>query len=299
MERRVVYFVWGPPRSGTTWLFNVTKEMLSVAHIGRVGYIDGNELPPRSWSESVVIKAHQADPAELVKLFQARVELCALVILRRPDHAFRSLLRTQKASRSELLSWLERDLTSLESTLPALNNVQLCREEWIKDSSIPLIRQLAALNRIPLSDPDVEHIAQKFERENVRSRVNELTISRKWTPDFKNFDPETHWHALHIGPEIQPDLDLSDEEKSRIDALASRVALMTQRHTVWEQVGHAALTLPRTAASPSDYLAARDAALHPRPRRWRDRWRIGGSALAIYAGGAIGHTGDHFPTVPL
>ncbi len=239
---------------GTTWLFNVLKEIAAVTGLPTAVVADNVPPPEPSWSGSALIKAHRADSVELVRRFASRVSLMACVMVRDAVPTFRSLLRTQTVGRSELLDWLERDLSSYERTLPALTRVAVLHEQWIAGDASRLIERLSRFLLTPVTEDDAHGIADRFGRENVRDLVRKLDAESDWTGDFRNYDTETQWHAGHIGPEHEEDPELSVVERARLSAIQARVDDLVDRYSLWNAPESAMVDAQVTAM---DYLRAR------------------------------------------
>lgn len=239
---------------GTTWLFNVLKEIAAVTGTPTAVVADNVPSPEINWSGSVIIKAHRADPVELVRNFDSRISLMACVMVRDAVPTFRSLLRTQTVGRGELLDWLERDLSSYERTLPSLRRVAVLHEQWIAGDASRLIEHLSRFLLTPVTKDDAHRIADKFGRENVRDLVRKLDAESDWTGDFRNYDTETQWHAGHIGPEHEEDPELSSVERARLSAIQARVDDLVDRFSLRNAGAPAMFDAQVTAM---DYLRAR------------------------------------------
>lgn len=239
---------------GTTWLFNVLKEIAAVTGSPTAVVADNVPPPEPSWSDSVIVKAHRADPVELVRRFDSKISLLACVMVRDAAPTFRSLLRTQTVQRNELLDWLERDLSSYESTLPNVTRVAVLHEQWITNEASKLIDRLSRFLLTPVTEVDAQRIADKFRRENVRDLVQKLDSDSGWTGDFRNYDTETQWHAGHIGPEHQEDPELSVVEEARLSAIQARVDELVNLYSLWNTSESVMVDAQVTAM---DYLEAR------------------------------------------
>ena len=239
---------------GTTWLFNVLKEIATVTGTPTEVVADNVPPPEPSWSGSVLIKAHRADPVELVRRFESKISLIACVMVRDAVPTFRSLVRTQTAGRNDLLDWLERDLSSYEETLPDLTRVAVLHEQWIAGDASRLIGRLSRFLLTPVTEDDAHKIADRFRREHVRDLVRKLDAESDWTGDFRNFDTETQWHAGHIGPEHEQDPELSVVERVRLSAIQARVDDLVDRFSLWNTPD---LAITDAQVSAIDYLRAR------------------------------------------
>lgn len=239
---------------GTTWLFNVLKEIATVTGTPTAVVADSAPPPAPSWSGSVLIKAHRADPVELVCRFESEISLMACVMVRDAVPTFRSLLRTQTVGRNDLLDWLEQDLSSYEGTLPDLTRVAVMHEQWIAGDAPRLIDRLSRFLLTPVTEDDAHEIADRFRRENVRDLIRKLDAESDWTGDFRNYDTDTQWHAGHIGPENEEDPELSVVERARLSAIQARVEDLVDRYSLWNTADLAMIDAQVTAI---DYLRAR------------------------------------------
>jgi hypothetical protein len=259
---------------GTTWLFNVLREMCSLGRIDLGVVADGVPSLHPSRVGPVIIKSHRADPPVLVEEFDDLLNLVALVMLRDATRTFASLLRTQTASRSDVIGWLEQDMTSYEAVLPAMRHVAVIREEWISDQGPAIVRQLANLTTLTLTDEQCDEVAKRFDREQVRKTIAQLEETRDWSHEFTNYDRDSQWHAGHIGPAHHEQIVVSFEEASRLEALQGRIVHLTEAYSMWQtaEVGQ-----PRDSrTSTGDYIRARqlnasDIAAKGRLSRWFTR----------------------------
>jgi len=250
---------------GTTWLFNIIKEVAAASGTPTAVVADNAPLPPASWDGSLIIKAHRADSVELVRGFDARVPLMACVMVRDALPTFNSLIRTQSESREELLHWLEVDLSSYERVLPHLTQVAVLHESWIERDAENLIRRLSKFLSTRLTDTETQRIAEAYKRENVRTLVDRMNATSDWSGDFRYYDTDTQWHAGHIGPDEQIELQLSTVENSRLTAIQARVDELVERYSLWNVLdsapGHDHVS---SEATPMEYFQARRESHSPR-----------------------------------
>ena len=214
-------------------MFNVLSEMLRLAGVEAAVVADQVPDPSPNWTGPIILKSHRADDPDLISSFEDRIDLLACVMLRDAKATFRSLLRTQKADRAELISWLEADVKSYEIALPIMRNVAVCREEWIAAQSFEVITKFTEFLDLRLDSAQCQSVAEKFNRENVKSVVAQLGEKQSWSGDFKNFDLNSQWHAGHIGPDDQSEVELSPAETQRLEHLQIRIDALTENFTLW------------------------------------------------------------------
>lgn len=270
MQPSSVVLSWGPPRMGTTWMFNILRELLTVAEVP-VGIVaDGLEGPAPDWGGAVLIKSHRADPLSLVNEYDARLDLLACVMVRDARSTFRSLLRTQTAKRSELIAWLERDLDSYEEVLPHMRHVAIVREEWVSSRSSEVVSRLADFLGLNLGDERAGEVARKFDKAEVKKVVDQLDSAEAWSGDFTHFDRDSQWHAGHIGPSDQKEVELTTQEVERLASVQSRVDALVDRFPIWEACNSSSREFTsRTTAM--DYVIARHELIGPKPPTVRAR----------------------------
>jgi hypothetical protein len=227
-----IALVWGPPRSGTTWLYNVVRMILDRAGLPAATWTFGQELPTERRPASLIIKSHHAHSLEFLAA-QPREHVHVVVIFRDPLTAFQSLIRTQEADRAELIGWLRSDVESFAAALHGFPRPVVCREEWIRAESPELIRRLAILLGAPLDDAGVAAVADALSRERVSDQVRELRSQHGWSEEFGKYDKTTQWHANHIAPpDYVPAVPTPEEElalagiRDVIDELTDRYSLL-------------------------------------------------------------------------
>jgi hypothetical protein len=287
MNRESVYFVWGPPRSGTTWMYNVLRDMLTLSEIPHWSTVGGLASRRVERDTSIIIKEHLTDPVEVVGVFGEMIDMSALVMLRRPDHAFRSLLRVQFGSRNDSLREIEASVQSLETSLSHLRNVYVCREEWIADRADEVIARMSTVLGLNLTQEDCRAVAARFGRERVREAVSQLSSDRGWTEGFTNIDVNTQWHDEHIGPAHQDDIELTADEAARFAALSDTIDALTLRYSIFDQSREISrLTEPRISAAA--FLVARSNILAGRLGVRFAPLRAGAAALRLVAQNPVG-----------
>jgi len=240
---------------GTTWLFNVLKELVAAGGIEAAIVADGAPAPDPKWRGALIIKSHRADPVGLVTTFDSQLSLSACVMVRDAIPTFHSLIRTQVVERRELLDWLEADLSSYEALLPHMSHVAVIPEGWIRDQAVDVITQLSEFLGLDIAAERIGEIAHSFSRENVRELVQQMDSDSRWSGDFRNFDKESQWHAGHIGPDENCELELSKVEEARLGAIQVRVDQLVEDFSL--RATTRAPKLPASGSSAMDYLRAR------------------------------------------
>ena len=256
-----VLLSWGPPRMGTTWLFNVLRNMAEEAGQSLGVVADGVDLPATSWAGPVVIKSHRADDPTLLRTFDPALNLHALVMMRDPEPTLASLLRTQSADLSELISWLEADVASYEAALPVMRRAIVIREEWVAERASEIIEALSEHLGLDLSAEQIERVAAAYDRDAVRQQVAALEEKRSWEGNFTDYDRQTQWHAGHIGPDGPRTVELTSADAERVAALRASIDALTERFSLWSVEGGASSESSVDSGRAMDLVAARQAAL--------------------------------------
>ena len=274
MEFVGVALVWGPPRSGTTWLFNVVREMLTKANINHAAWVSGQHPHVPADFQSLVVKSHQAELLDTLLTAPALDHVYPIVILRNAHDAYQSLIRTQEEEREALLSWLERDITSIEGALHVLPNARAIRVEWIARESIDLLGELADYLGIVLQPTEIRAIAGKFSLPAVRKLLHELGAQRNWTGSFQEFDIESQWHANHLAPIDFAPAGLTQQEHERLQALQGVMDDLVSRYSLMSlgETDHLAKMMTHRhcdQSTPTHII--QDIEQRFRLRRWRDR----------------------------
>jgi hypothetical protein len=217
--------------------------------------VHGQQPPLPDADAALVIKAHQAHSLDVIDSIEALDHVYLIGMFRDPEQAFQSLVRTQTASREELLTWLDHDIRSIQEALPRIPGSVVCREEWVEHHAAEVIARLCDWVGVALPEASRQAIAAKFSREQVRSTVKQLSRSRGWSDDFRNYDTESHWHANHIAPPAHRGVELTDRERVALEALRLRVEYITGTHSLLATVP--ARRRPPVHRGPSqDFLAA-------------------------------------------
>lgn len=257
MQESTVLLSWGPPRMGTTWLFNVLRRMADEAGVALGVVADGVDLPSHTWTGPVIIKSHRADDPALLQHFDSELDLQALVMMRDPETALASLLRTQSVDLPELISWLEADVASYQAALPALTHAAVIREEWVAERAPEIIEAIAGRLGLDLTGDQIRGVAAAFDREEVRRQVAALEQDGSWQGDFSNYDRQTQWHAGHIGPDGPRAVELSDADAARVTALRAAIDDLTGRYDLWSAAPERLPASQQGACRPMEFVLAR------------------------------------------
>ena len=255
MRNGGIALVWGPPRSGTTWMYNVVREIMRVCDVDHNGWVHGQQPPTAAADTALVIKAHQAHSLDVIDSLAMLDHVYLVGMFRDPERAFQSLVRTQAASREELLGWLDHDIRSIEQALPRIPGAAVCREEWIESHAAEVIARLCDWVGVALSEAERLTIVEKFAREQVRTTVSQMSLSRGWSDDFRNYDTDSHWHANHIAPLTYRPVDLTNSERDTLNALRLRVEYVTGTHSLLATVP-ARRRPPEHRSASEDFLTA-------------------------------------------
>ncbi len=251
-------------------MFNILRELLVVSDSPTGIVADGLEGPDPDWGGAVLIKSHRADPLSLVNQYDSRLNLMACVMVRDARPTFRSLLRTQTAKRSDLISWLERDLDSYEAVLPHMRHVAVVREEWVSSRSAEIVNRLAQFLDVNPGNQVADEVAKKFDKAEVKKVVDQLDSAEAWSGDFTHFDRDSQWHAGHIGPIDQKEVELSTLEVERLASVQTRVDALVERFPIWESLNASAREVP-TDTQAMEYVIARHELIGPKPPTIRAR----------------------------
>jgi hypothetical protein len=231
-ETRLV-MVWGPPRSGTTWLFNLTTSVLDAGGIPYVRAQSDEPLSEIPCEGAVVIKSHQPIDPALLNGFRSIAIVRCFAILRDPCAAFQSLLRTQRVPRAELLQWLETDIDALSEVSSSLPPLRMIREEWIAERGAEIATRVAEELQLTLPERKALEIAAALDKEQVASLISGLAEERGWRGEFDEFDEDTHWHANHISPDDYVPEPLTAEEEQKLAELSIRVNRLTDELSIF------------------------------------------------------------------
>jgi hypothetical protein len=223
MPESSVIFSWGPPRMGTTWLFNVLQEMANRSGTDIKIVADGLPYPEKSWAGNVLVKSHRADSPELIDSFDQQVSLFACVIVRNVEKTLQSLVRTQKADVEELIGWLKADLDAYWAVLPSMRHVVVIAEEWIEDRGTLVVMELAEFLGLKLTPNECADISAEFSKESVQRKINSLQEVNSWSGEFKEYDRQSQWHAGHIATNAPTPLQLNSMQQARVNDLQKLV----------------------------------------------------------------------------
>lgn len=185
-------------RSGSTWLFNVVRKLLVDGFQSLFSDGAGCSILSDGQSRTIIVKCHKPEWSLLEVV--GRTHCPVLLTIRDPRDAVVSLMSFRKLDFGEALevigSSADRLLDIKESA-----TLTLKYEDRFFDSpdSIAVIGKALGVS---LSHEQCAAYCQDFTREAVDEQIRRLHgagILRDDAGAAEAFDPETHWHAGHIG----------------------------------------------------------------------------------------------------
>ena len=192
----MIVIIAGMQRSGSTFSFNVARELLATR--GRVRTVSNNnlgqiELPGVGCH--LIIKSHQPDAAmrALIAEGQAR----CICTLRKPEDAVASWMRVFKfdldSSIDAIKSWLawHRELSSCTLNISY---------EDIDNRPLHAVRRICHFVCKDATAPDIFRIWWKYRKTAVKRRSEELasTDDNVTHLPFSYYDNETFFHRHHV-----------------------------------------------------------------------------------------------------
>jgi hypothetical protein len=228
----LIVLLAGMPRSGSTFSFNIVREVLSRR--GRVYHETGPDVPGvvnrSEGADHVLVKAHSFDgpSLELARAGAFRV----LMTIRRVEDALASWLEIFDPLPEEVALQVMRDWLTLYRQLRAISVVvsyeEIDRWPW-----------LAAWRIARATCPDVGlievmRIAQRFRKAEVKRQADTMLLGEPGeiaANDFSYYDTTTLFHRRHVSS-----LRSRPAEK-RLD----RVQLAHIREVLWADIEAAGL----------------------------------------------------------
>jgi hypothetical protein len=199
--RRELVVVFGLPRSGSTWIYNVVRMLMQRRH-GDVCafYADEMSHVPVSALLStapLVVKTHflPADPPDWLQA--ARV----IVSVRDPRDAVVSCKDFLRRDWEEAAGFVARGGAALLAALEVAGQSMCLRYEDGAIGSADTIQAIAAFIGADIDAAQAEALARDMSSDAVRATIGRLQQAALIGTDAEpeTFDPVTHWHPRHVG----------------------------------------------------------------------------------------------------
>jgi len=214
---RDLIILLGLPRSGSTWAFNVVREILKAsAHYASSFYAETMaDCPPDAFLATgpIVIKTHFCDLGEdLIK----RGKL--IVSLRDPRDAVASEMTMFGMSFEDCLGVISKSADGIMRRLPY--GPLILQYENGDIGSSETVSSIATHIGYPINEDTSARITHMLSRESVQQLIADLQSTGEVSPDecASMYHPETHWHPGHVkdGQVGKYATILTDKEAARV-----------------------------------------------------------------------------------
>ncbi len=202
MKTPKAIIVSGLQRSGSTWLFNVAREVAKLATVDFFScYSDAlkSELITKAQNSALLIVKAHTPARELCDFIQSSPGIF-FATYRDPRDCVASLMTQFKLGFDEALASVTRTSNWFIQLDKSYKPFLLCYEK--KFTQDPLtIRLVADKMGYPISDLDIDTIYKTLSPESIASLITLRDENGHFTdarPD-KQYDRETHWHPNHLG----------------------------------------------------------------------------------------------------
>lgn len=190
----MIVIVGGMPRSGSTFSFNIVRELLLAR--GTVAWASDNVLPQPQVLEATehfILKSHHPDP-ELLELMGSGAAKC-ICTYRRPEDAVASWSDTfgfslvdSIATVRAWIQWHRVQHGSLDIDFRAIESDAL-------GCTLDIQRYLLGAEEAI----EARRLAQAYDKAAVFERVNHMEkTSRTVDLGFSYYDPESFFHRRHV-----------------------------------------------------------------------------------------------------
>ena len=193
----MIVFSLGVYSSGSTWVFNVIQEIVSVTSNNSIA-VYAEDAPSLLASCSdlhdfTVVKCHAMDQ----KLMNLALMTGAKIItsVRDPRDCVLSLSQRFGLNDDEARQLIDRSVVAVASVQLNFDCLQLVYEDRFTENPAT-IALIADWLGVGLTDQQQQSIFAKYGIEQVRKLVQGFA-EQGHTPSW--FDPATHWHVNHVG----------------------------------------------------------------------------------------------------
>jgi glycosyltransferase involved in cell wall biosynthesis len=201
-DRPRIFGCFGLHRSGSTWMFNLVREVCRTQGIEFVSlHRDWDENLP--WNllgtKLIVVKTHSPSAS-----FQSLIANCsepAVITVREPRDAVVSSMQrlpnTHAKSFDEALKAIAHSAQTLTATARS-RKISVFRYEDSFVGNLETLNQIATLLDTSLLIEDQRAILSGLSLEAVRTKIKALEAAGTIRGE-EIWDQETHWHAKHVG----------------------------------------------------------------------------------------------------
>jgi sulfotransferase family protein len=194
----------GLPRSGSTWLYNVARELLGRRYPeGPIacGFSDDFTAPQSTGARPVrcfLIKAH--NPTAHFRALLGSTSARLLISIRDPRDAVASLMQSFRLTFHDAAG-------AVYSSAKTLAEMARCRHDLLLRYEDGFTDDIAAVQRIGEAlgctdeAPILRRIHHELSRAGVSEKIRELGRRGAFRPEpaFTTWDPQTQWHPAHLG----------------------------------------------------------------------------------------------------
>jgi hypothetical protein len=210
----MIVIIAGMPRSGSTFSFNIARELLSAR--GSVTWGSDNSLPPDdalAASDHFILKSHHPDAAILARL--AAGEVKAICTHRRPADAIASWAGTfgfsLDDSIAEMRSWMDWHRQQRGRT----HDIDYAQ---IESDPLGVVLGIQSYLLGATDDAEAGRLRAAYDKQATFEKVvgmekNERTVDL----GFSYYDPQTFYHRRHV----RSLATLTAEDSLTVDELAA------------------------------------------------------------------------------
>lgn len=194
----------GLPRSGSTWVYNVARELLGRRYPeGPIacGFSDDFSAPASTGPRAVrcfLIKAH--NPTAHFRALLGSTSVRLLISIRDPRDAVASLMQGFRLPFHDAAGAVYSSAKALVSIARCRHDLLLRYEDGFPDQ-IRTVQRIAAALGCKEEAPVLGRIHDDLSRARVSQKLRELGRQGAFrpAPAFTTWDPLTQWHPDHLG----------------------------------------------------------------------------------------------------
>jgi hypothetical protein len=231
----MIIFQISPMRMGSTWQFNVIRELLMAADINfKSCYWDGTTEPTEIIQETadvMVIKSHFFDSQLIFALHQI-TEVKVLLSLRNLNDSVHSFLRV-RPDEDQLL--VEKRIDQTLDLMNLIINSDMKYQLTLLDDLRNEAEYISEVNRISefldlgVASEEFTRISSNLDKIAVTSTIKSALGTLE---DFNFFDEVTLWHVNHVGNNLEHAEYLSNPIELIMDHLAEKYERVKSRALV-------------------------------------------------------------------
>lgn len=228
----MIIFQISPMRMGSTWQFNVIREILQAADTEFTScYWDGDSNPEEILTgpvKTLVMKSHFIDPQFILSLSEV-TEVKVLFSLRNLNDSICSFQRiSPDQDQLSIEKQMAQSLDVINKLIESDIDYHLTQIDELLDNKTNFdeINRISRFLDFPIENDKLERISSSLLKENVRENIKKVVND---PTDFNSIDKISLWHGSHVASNLEQAEYNSRTITLNLDGLAKQYSTVISR----------------------------------------------------------------------